>query len=149
MSKAKNRPTPEAPNARKATPIRLPGLPDSDSSGDRLCWRFRHVDHDGPWGFDRMTGDELAGLMRSLAGFETMTMAEAFNGGHPGKDYDIEEIPTVQARERLDAIGLADMTKISRFRLTGTQRLYGFRVANVFHVVWWDPRHEIWPSSRR
>jgi hypothetical protein len=97
-----------------------------------------------------MTGVELCGLMRTLAGFETMTMGEAFNGrGYPGKDYDIEDIPTREARDRLEAIGLAGMTKISVFRLSGEQRLYGFRCENVFHVVWWDPKHQIWPSAKK
>ena len=69
--------------------------------------------------------------------------------GYPGKDYDIEDIPIQDARDRLDAIGLADMTKISVFRLSGVLRLYGFRRENVFHVVWWDPPHQIWPSVKK
>ena len=89
-------------------------------------------------------------LMKALANFETMTVGEVFPGnGQPGKDYDIEEIPTKEARDRLDTIGLADMTKISVLRLSGVQRLYGFRCENVFHVVWWDPLHEIWPSPKK
>jgi hypothetical protein len=50
---------------------------------------------------------------------------------------------------RLDVIGLADMTKISVFRVTGEKRLYGFRCSNVFHVVWWDPQHVVWPSRKK
>jgi hypothetical protein len=146
--KDKRKPSPRV-GPRKNPPRGLPELPGSGSSGERLCWRFRHVDHDGPWGFDRMTGEELCGLMKTLASFETMTMGEAFNGGYPGKDYDIEEMPAREARDRLDAIGLADMTKISVFRLSGVQRLYGFRCENVFHVVWWDPLHQIWPSAKK
>jgi hypothetical protein len=147
--KDKRKPSPPA-IPRKNPPRGLPELPGSDSSGERLCWRFRHVDHDGPWGFGKMNGEELCGLMKTLASFETMTMGEAFPGsGQPGKDYDIEGIPTQEARDRLDAIGLADMTKISVFRLSGVQRLYGFRCENVFHVVWWDPLYQIWPSTKK
>jgi len=95
-----------------------------------------------------MSGEDLCGLMKRLAQLETMTVGEAFpGGGYPGKEYDVEKIPTAAARERLDAIGLADMTKISVFRLGGELRLYGFRYGNVFHVVWWDPEHVIWPSQ--
>jgi hypothetical protein len=79
-----------------------------------------------------------------------MTMGQMFPGhGYPGKEYNVEEIPTRPALARLDAIGLADMTKISVLRLGGQQRLYGFRDRNVFHLVWWDPRHEIWPSHKK
>jgi hypothetical protein len=31
-------------------------------------------------------------------------------------------------------------------RLGGEPRLYGFVDENIFHVVFWDPDHEIWPS---
>ncbi|MFJ7095892.1 hypothetical protein ACIQWL_37575 [Streptomyces mirabilis] len=40
-----------------------------------------------------------------------------------------------------------DMTKIQRLELTGLQRLYGFLEGNVFHVVWWDPLHQAYPSK--
>ena len=123
---------------------------DAAARMSRALPPYQAIDHNGPWGFDKMTGEELCGLMKTLASFETMTMGEAFPGsGHPGKDYNIEDIPTQEARDRLDAIGLADMTKISVFRLSGVLRLYGFRRENVFHVVWWDPPHQIWPSVKK
>ncbi len=82
--------------------------------------------------------------------FESMTVGEVFPGnGYPGKDYNVEEIPTREALDRLDALGLADMTQISVLRLGGQQRLFGFRDRNVFHIVWWDPRHQIWPSHKK
>lgn len=59
------------------------------------------------------------------------------------------DIPEPKALERLETLGLADQTKIAVLRLTGTQRLYGFLVDAVFHVVWWDPDHKIWRSRLR
>lgn len=161
MGRGKKQPTPPViPNLKvapkwgtpklKEPPKRLPELPGTNSSGERLCWRFMHFDYEGPWGFNGMSGPEICQLMKCLAKFETMTAGEAFPGnGYPGKDYVIEEIPNGDARDRLDAIGLADMTKISVFRVGGEQRLYGFRTANVFHVVWWDPLHQVWPSRKK
>ncbi len=35
-----------------------------------------------------------------------------------------------------------------RFRLSGEQRLWGFRKGNVFHVVWWDPEHRVYPTEK-
>jgi Cu/Ag efflux protein CusF len=144
----KHRPSPPSPS-RKEIPRNLPGLPDSSSSGDRICWRFRHMDHEGPWNFDGLSDGELGGLMKCLASFESMTMAEAFRGGHPGKDYDVENMPNALAHERLDAIGMGDLTCVSRFRVDGRGRLYGIRCGNVFHVIWWDRNHEVWPSEKR
>lgn len=125
-----------------------PALPAASTSGDRICWRFRHTDHDGPWCFHAVDSNDLCRVLGQLANFESMTVAEAF-GGSPGKDYNIEDIPNTQARARLEVLRLADQTSISRFQLSGRERLYGFRLGNVFHVVWWDPRHEIWPTEKK
>jgi hypothetical protein len=152
--KAKYRPEPTSPR-RKSLPApsvigRRAVLPGADTSGARMCWRFTHLDHDGPWCFDTVVGGDLCEILRHMASLESMTVSEVFpGGGKPGKDYDVDGIPTVAARERLDDIGLADMTKISVLRLTGEKRLYGFRDANVFYVVWWDPLHQIWPSRKK
>jgi hypothetical protein len=142
----KRRPSPRAvPQKERPRPG---GLPAAETSAERICWRFEHADHGGPWCFHDVDPRVLCDVLQRLAGFESMRVAEAFSGS-PGKDYDVEGIPNRRARERLDAMGMADQTQISRLRLSGKQRLYGFRLGNVFHIVWWDPRHEIWPSEKR
>jgi hypothetical protein len=144
--------------SQKRVPQRDPGpakglsrpspLPDAETSDERLCWRFRHVDHAGPWSFTTVTSEVLCAILTKLSDFESMTVSEAFRG-NPGKDYDVTEVPHRDVPGRLDAIGLGDQTRISRFELQGKWRLYGFRLDNVFHVVWWDPEHQIWPTKRK
>lgn len=99
-------------------------------------------------GFGGVGAETLRAIMGKLAEFERMTVRECF-GGRPGKDYEVAEIPEPKALERLETLGLADQTKIAVLRLTGRQRLYGFLAGAVFHVVWWDPDHKIWPSRLR
>lgn len=134
---------PLAEGKRTGDPSRL--LPASNNSTERVCWRFQHVDQEGPWG---ITDGAFAMLLPELAKFETMTMHELFRQGEwPGKCHDTAALPTRQARERLDTIGLADMTQIWKLRIGSRGRLWGFLEGNVFHVVWWDPEHEIWPTK--
>lgn len=103
-SKAKRQvSTPTVP--RKETPHHL-ALPGGENSDARICWRFCHIDHDGPWGFNKVDAPMLRDILDKLAHFESMTIRELF-----------------------------------------TRRLYGFLLGHVFHVVWWDPDHEIWPSK--
>lgn len=148
--KAKQKPTLSAVPSRKEQPKLPPGLPGSDNSGERLCWRFEHVDNDGPWGFVGLQADAISGLLAQLVQFEKMTVNEAFHrGDYPGKCYDLEALPNARALERLEERQLADQDKIWRLRIGGTGRLYGFLADNVFHVVFWDPDHEIWPSQLR
>jgi hypothetical protein len=139
--------------AAKSPPRPSGGLPGTGNSGERMCWRFGFVDEAGPWGFDTVSsGSELCEILGHLRSIETMTVGEVFPGGrsYPGKDYTISSIPNSEAHSRLDEIGLADMTKISVLRLSGEKRLYGFRHdGNIFHIVWWDPGHQIWPSLKK
>jgi hypothetical protein len=136
--------------ARRKTLPAPRALPEASTSNERLCWRYRHADHGGPWCFHNAAGDGFCGLLTRLANFESMTVNEAFHqGDYPGKDYDVDQIPNRAALDRLEALGLPDMTKISVLRLGGQQRLYGFLQDNIFHVIWWDPEHEIWPSTLR
>lgn len=150
MAKPKRKPKKQvfAPNVKtKEVPTRsvLPGAETSDS---RICWRFCHVDHDGPWGFEKVDPQTLRWLMERLSLVESMTINQLFHsGGYPGADYDVASIPNAVALGRLEEIGLSDMTKVHRLRFTGTARLYGFLVDHVFHIIWWDPNHEVWPSK--
>lgn len=146
--RGKRRPSHSSPQ-RKDRPSR-PVLPGAERSTERICWRFEYVDHDGPWGFGEVQPKTLGWLLGRLSALERMTVNEVFHrGDYPGKDYNVADIPTSKALARLEAIGLGDMTKIWVLRLQGQPRLYGFLVENVFHVVWWDPLHEIWPPCKR
>ncbi|MCX5209781.1 hypothetical protein OG689_10845 [Kitasatospora sp. NBC_00240] len=125
-------------------------IPGAKNSGQRICWRFQYVDDDSPWGISKLTPPEMAALVSKLVDFESQTMHELFNHGEePGKHYEPHRIPNSLARARLTALKLGDMTRVSRLRLGGKPRLYGFLIENVFHVLWWDREHEVWPSPKK
>lgn len=124
-------------------------LPGSANSDGRVCWRFTYVDHDGAWGFDRMAPAMLCEMLRKLAYYESMTLNELRITRRLFKEYDLPGGLSKQALARLADLGYDDMTKIQRLEFTGKQRLYGFLDGNVFHVLWWDPEHEVYPSKLR
>ena len=64
------------------------------------------------------------------------------------KDYRVDELPNNAARARLIEIHMDDEDMISRLQISGKRRLYGIRRGNQLYALWWDPEHEIWPSSR-
>ena len=47
--------------------------------------------------------------------------------------------------QALDAVYGDDLF---RFRITGEQRLWGFRSNRMFHVIWWDPNHQVYPTEK-
>jgi hypothetical protein len=59
-------------------------------------------------------------------------------------DMDISQICR-EAQNRWQEIGLFQYDTIFRFRLSGTQRIWGYRILRKFWLVWWDPIHKIYP----
>ncbi|HEX5597025.1 MAG TPA: hypothetical protein VFX61_13570 [Micromonosporaceae bacterium] len=91
---------------------------------------------------------DIVDLMTRLRDMEQLTPVQVFSG-ELGKDYgDPARLPCKPARQRLSELGLADETCISRLRIGSMSRLYGFRRDPEFYAVFWDPKHEIWPSKR-
>jgi hypothetical protein len=65
---------------------------------------------------------------------------------HHGQAIDTLSDPAKKAlaKTKLDEIFGED---IFRFRLSGEKRLWGFRSGDVFHVLWWDPDHAVYPTE--
>ncbi|MFQ6855860.1 hypothetical protein AAIB46_34060 [Streptomyces sp. 35M1] len=89
----------------------------------------------------------LCEVLTKLRDCETMTLNEFRTTRRFFKEYDLPGGLSRDAVARLAAIGFGDATKIQRLEFTGTQRLYGFLVDNIFHVLWWDPSHQVYPSK--
>ena len=39
-----------------------------------------------------------------------------------------------------------DYSEVFTFRISGKQRIFGYRIKNKYFIVWWDPKHELIPS---
>ena len=77
-----------------------------------------------------------------------MRVKELFTGQEHGKRYNVESISPA-AQKRLIELNRDDETQIVRLRLSGKKRLFGFLKGSVFHILGWDPEHEIFPSKKR
>lgn len=150
MARDRNRKAPKARETAGLRPVkRVPGkaaqlLPDEDQY---LIVRFNQVDIEGPWPLSAATPEELNRILQAVAQVETMTPLEAFKG-YPGKDYKTAELPSKEARDRLLVLQRDDQD-IACLRLSGSGRLWGFRRGRCFHVLWWDPYHDVWPSKKK
>jgi hypothetical protein len=36
---------------------------------------------------------------------------------------------------------------VYRFRLSGERRLWGLRRQDTFYAIWWDPKHQVYPTE--
>lgn len=116
----------------------------------KVVLQFGRFDIDGQWCLSKITPDDMRTLLGRIRSIETMSVTEAFNNGdEPGKDYSIADLPSKAARERLVELKYDDEDQISRLRVTGRGRLYGFRRDERFYALWWDPEHAIYPTKKK
>ena len=108
-------------------------------------WSFALVDIGGPWCFSVMKGQKLTAVLEHLRTFESMTWTEIQQAGsHPiSTDKLVND-----ARRRLQQINLDDYEEIFSLRLGGKPRIWGIRTGRVLQILWWDPNHEVCPSSK-
>jgi hypothetical protein len=137
------------PKDDSRTPLRAHEFTPPDPTG-KIVVQLGRCDVGGPWCLPKITPDDLRTLLDRICGFESMTVREVFEtGDEPGKDYVLADVPNKQAHARLVDLEYDDEDRISRLRITGKGRLYGFRREERFYALWWDPEHEIWPSKKR
>ncbi|MCP3798480.1 hypothetical protein NLX83_04325 [Allokutzneria sp. A3M-2-11 16] len=160
MSKGK-RPTAKSvpQGARSARTREAAGIPDRltprreftpSEPQNKVVVLFSRIDLDGPWCLTKINQGAHRALLKRVKGFESMTVQEIFaRGDGTGKDYALPDLPSKAALERLRELEYDDRDQISRLRIDGPGRLYGFRERERFYVLWWDPEHEIWPSKKK
>ncbi|HEX9737106.1 MAG TPA: hypothetical protein VGG06_34520 [Thermoanaerobaculia bacterium] len=54
-----------------------------------------------------------------------------------------------EARERLEDIGQSDIDQLVCLRLSGKERVWGILDGNCLSLIWWDPKHKVYPSAKR
>jgi hypothetical protein len=161
VSKNKNRKKPAAafaPTLAKhptfgGTPSearRVPAVGQIPSINDQApSWRIARIEMEDPFGWHLVGHGLLHDIRIKLAQFEAKTWNEILvKEKHWNHTIPVSKL-CAPARERLTSLHIDDIEEIVSLRLTGPQRVLGYRVGPVFHVLWWDPEHKICPSELR
>jgi len=123
----------------------------------KMSWTIEHRDCDGAWesGTLRQWSEEAwkGEIQPKLIEWAKLTWAEidAHTTGNDGKRHKMHHSMSVdsileEAQYRLVEIDKLE-ENIFRFRLGNLPRLWGFRRIADFHVLWFDPKHEIYPTD--
>lgn len=146
---------PQAALSRAAT-CRVPKNADSFDgrpNTHHIVFRFDCVDiaADCPWSLANITQADHVLLLSKLREFERCTLGEILSPKYEAFYLytNFSDCPNRSARQRLGERYECDGDSIARFRLGGTERLYGFLVGHEFHILWWDKNHEVWPSRKK
>lgn len=124
------------------------GYNPDDANQQTPCWKIGRFDKDGCWGKDAVQlPDHLwDDLFNKLSNYESMTWASILQDKKRNHSVPINDL-CKEARDRLEALKLDDVDDLFRFRLSGEQRVWGMRDRQIFYLLWWDPNHQVCPST--
>ena len=122
---------------------------ESDFNDRQLVWRFSEVDVQWEHLTNTLDNRAILTIIGKLRSFESMRLGELFQpGSDHAKKYEVANIPP-HALRRLQEISRDDEDELVRLRLSNKGRLYGIMRGHVFNVLWWDPHHKVWPSTKK
>lgn len=127
------------------------------SESQCVIWMFDNPDVAGKFAFDIHREDfSVETVFEKLLSYSKMTWNEIAKQVHDdGKSKhhyigDKREKWSDEARERLKAKGLEEEYEaVYSFALTNRLRVIGIRDGRFFHVLWYDPKHEFYPITKK
>ena len=125
---------------------RNPTSPPADLSNKLFIWNTEKVDLDSEYGWNKATiGIVLQKIIPKLQHFGSMTWEDVKKTGSHFIDLDK---CSKEAEDRLGEIEL-EVEQLFSLRIDGEKRIFGWRQASVFYVLWWDPEHKVCPSQKK
>ncbi len=129
--------------------------PGKSTAGEKIIWRFDRIDRSGKFAFDLHRRDfKHCEVMEKMIAYSNMTWQEIGRQTHDeGKSrhhfLSVESL-SKEAADRFRAMELDEYSDaIFSFALQNKLRVIGIREDEHFHVLWYDPEHEVCPSKKK
>lgn len=125
------------------------------SNNKKVVWRFDMIDRSGKFAFDLNRKDfRHKDFMEKLIAYSSMTWRDVTSQTHDeGKSKHHFLSADSLSREALERVKARELDEsldaIFSFALENKLRIVGVRIDENFHVLWYDPEHEICPSSKK
>jgi len=146
-------------NAKRGKEFGLDGVRCTDcsllkSDMDKPAWRIAYLKSSlsaWPWPHPECRA-ENKGCFDKLYELEERTLYQLRTDGVMCS-YERSKFEQLSSRARKalnDDPMLNQADEIYRFKVTPQKRFFAIREpnTNVFDIVWWDPKHEVWPSEK-
>jgi hypothetical protein len=114
--------------------------------GRHLSWRFSSADVGGPWPWPDTSSDQLKTIVGRLANFEKM----GYRGGIKNVWSIVSVVSLAQsAKQRLRDLERDDIESLHAWHMGAKERLWCAEYNGVMCVLWWDPKHEVYPVPKK
>ena len=100
------------------------------------------------WGDPDSQSHCVRTICEKLKGYQRRTWGDIYRDrsrDHPSNVNNLSKV----AQKRLKDLKQDDIDQLWRFRFTGEQRIWGIKRGHIFHVLWWDPQHKVYPSKKK
>lgn len=127
----------------------------NSSENKNVLWAFDNIDRGGDFSFDINRKDFNHKLiLDKMMEYGTMTWNEVSKQTHDNgksKHHSINyDALSKQAMNRIIAKQLTqDSDLLYSFALQNKLRVFGIRKNEIFHVLWYDPKHQVCPSVKK
>lgn len=120
-----------------------------------MQWIADKKDNIGRWSWgvsrDQIDQDfnEISSFLNSLTSNRWYEILSQRSGEH--YKHHEQEVFSIEkeAIERWAELGLEEFDTAFRFRSGSTKRIWGYKIVDVFHLIWWDPNHKIYPTEKK
>jgi len=131
-----------APSTKSAGIITPPSLSIKDPQFlNRPCFSFQYLQR-GEYHLDACDDPDKVCLIDRLVKMSALTWAQIHSSGRHG--WGTEKIPRSKLRAAVPE-GITDEVEFLVIRFSGRkQPMVGFRTANIFHIVFLDPKFRLY-----
>jgi len=118
-----------------------------------VVFSFAHADRECPHVFHfKPTAEDAAHILELMCAVSGMTWGQVKlhrSGTRPKHHSQPLNSVIKEAQQRIVDLHLDEVvdTDLFRFRTGSTRRLWGFVQEGIFHVLWWDPDHAVYPTE--
>ena len=128
--------------------------PKSNDSKENPVWMFDMIDRSGKYAFDINREDfKHKEVLDKIISYSSMTWADIDLQTHDKSNKSKNHyIPVNEmSKEALDRLKIKELEEYSddifSFAFQNKLRVIGIRDGKIFHRLWYDPKHEICPST--
>lgn len=121
---------------------------DKSLDGKNFSWSFAHADlnNNYKYGWAKVKISTL--LKEIIPKLQERESAKWLDLTGKKKSHFVDTSP--ELGKQLDKLKMdSSLPKLFSLRLGGSKRIYGIVESSIFYILWWDPKHELYPTEKK